>query len=73
MMVLVTLSFMSADSTVQGVGAESESQEGLREGGWDGKGRFRGAVGDNRKVAEHGGGLDSQSSREEGGLCVSPH
>lgn len=41
-MVLVTLSFTSAAGTVQGMGAESESWEGLREGGQEGEGRFRG-------------------------------
>lgn len=41
-MVLVTLSFTSAAGTIQGMGAESESWEGLREGGQEGEGRFRG-------------------------------
>lgn len=42
--------------------------EGMVRGGF--KGQYVTAI---NKVAEHGDGLESQSSGEEGGLCVSPN
>lgn len=71
MMVLVTLSFTSAGSTIQGVGAESESQEELWEGGQDGKRRFWGVIGDNHKSQSMEMGWTHRvPGRKE--VCVSP-